>query len=170
MALLRPDRYLSNLTCLDVERDIRQAGFTHLLLDVDNTILPRDADEIPADIEAWIGEAREAGIAICLHSNDWHGHVIAVAERLGLPLVRGCVKPLPHGFAAARRRIGAPRATTLVVGDQLVSDVWGAHLSGLTVYLLEPLSSSDLWHTLAFRHIERGILRGMQPEGKERHA
>ncbi|MBR2790997.1 MAG: YqeG family HAD IIIA-type phosphatase [Eggerthellaceae bacterium] len=169
MALLRPDRYLPRLTCLDVERDIRQAGYTHLLLDVDNTVLPRDADDIPEDVLAWIEGAKAAGLPICLISNDWHDHVTAVAERLGLPLVRGCVKPLPFAFAAARRRIGAPRAKTLVIGDQLVSDVWGARLSGLAVFLVEPLSSADLWHTLALRHIERGILRGIQPEREEHH-
>ena len=169
MATLRPDRYLSSLTCLDVERDIRQAGFTHVLLDVDNTLLPRNAECMPESLRAWIDAARQAGIAICLMSNDWHGHVTGLAESLGLPLVRGCVKPLPFAFAAARRRIGAPRAKTLVIGDQLVCDVWGARLSGLAVYLVAPLSSADLWHTLALRHIERGILRGIQPEGKDSH-
>ena len=121
---------------------------------------------MPEDILVWIARAREAGISICLMSNNWHEPVVECARELGLPLVRGCVKPLPHGFIAARRRIGGERRRTLVIGDQLVTDVWGARISGMRVYLLQPLSTADLWHTRALRHLERGILRSTQPERK----
>lgn len=158
MPVLTPDRRLPRCTALDVRADLLDAGFTHLLLDVDNTILPRDGSGIPEDVRAWIGEVRKAGVRICLMSNNWHEPVIACARELDLPLVKGCVKPLPHGFIRARRRIGGVRRHTIVVGDQLVTDVWGAHLAGLSAVLVPPLVQQDLWHTRALRHIERAIL------------
>ena len=169
MAFFRPDRYFRRLTDVDLHTDILDAGFTALLLDVDNTLLPRDGGEVPADIEAWVGAAKDAGLAICLHSNNWHQPVHDCAGRLRLPLVHGGVKPLPFAFAAALRRIGADRKSTLCIGDQLVTDVWGAHGAGIRVFLLTPLSETDLWHTQLLRHIERGILRNEQPEGKDHH-
>lgn len=166
MPFFRPDRYFERLTDVDIDADIVRCGFTHLLLDVDNTILPRDTEEVPADILDWIARVREAGVTICLDSNNWHAPVPACAESLGLPLVCGCVKPLPFAFITARRRMGASRRQTLVIGDQLVTDAWGAHNAGMPVYLLTPLSETDLWHTRLLRHIERGILRGKHPERK----
>ena len=42
------------------------------------------------------------------------------------------VKPLPPAFLMALRKIDAKRATTVVIGDQLVTDVLGAHFLGMT--------------------------------------
>ncbi len=165
MAGLKPDRYLTRVTQVDPRADLLDAGYTHVLLDVDNTILPRDNSGVPEDILAWIAGLREAGISVCLLSNNWHQPVLDCAAQLDLPIVTGCVKPLPFAFFAARRRINAPRKHTRVIGDQLVTDVWGAHLAGLRVTLVQPLVTRDLWHTRALRHIERVILRNEQPEG-----
>ena len=170
MPFFKPDRYFARLTDVDVDADILRPGFTHLLLDVDNTILPRDTEVVPPDILAWIARVRDPGVVICLNSNNWHEPVLACARNLGLPLVRGSVKPLPFAFFAARRRIGAPRRRTLVIGDQLVTDGWGGHVCGMRVYLLAPLCETDLWHTRLLRHIESGILNGIQPERKESDA
>lgn len=168
MAFFRPDRYLARLTQLDVRRDILQAGYTGLLLDVDNTLLPRDGSGVPEDIRAWVEDARAAGLKICLTSNNWHQPVLDLAAEWGLPLVYGCVKPLPFGFWAGRRRLGTSRKATLCVGDQLITDVWGAHLSGVRAWLLDPLVTEDLWHTLALRRLQRVILRNIQPEQPEK--
>ena len=159
MAGITPDRRFARASDIDVHADILDAGFTHVLLDVDNCILPRDGSGVPEDIAAWVRSLGEAGIPVCLISNNWHEPVVACAEFFALPLAKGCVKPLPHGFFAARRRISAPRKQTLVIGDQLVTDVWGAHLAGLRVILVDALVEQDLWHTRLLRHIERAILR-----------
>ena len=167
MPVLKPERNLVRCTAIDPVADILGAGFTHVLLDVDNTILPRDGSGVPDDVRAWVESLRENGIPVCLISNNWYPPVTDCARDLGLPVVMGCVKPLPFGFVTARRRIDAPRKRTLVIGDQLVTDVWGAHLAGLKVYLVSPLAEQDLWHTRALRHIERGILRNEHREGEE---
>ena len=135
-----------------------------MLCDVDNTILTRDDHTVPADVLAWLAKAREAGVEFCLLSNNFHHGVQDLAERLGLPIVVKAVKPLPHGFIRARRKIGGTRKDTLVIGDQLITDVIGAHLCGLKAYLLVPLVEKDLWHTLLLRHLERAILGKMKPE------
>ena len=159
MAGITPDRRFPRVTDIDPAADILEAGFTYVLLDVDNCILPRDGSGVPEDIAAWVRGLADAGIPVCLISNNWHEPVIACAASFALPLQKGCVKPLPHGFFAARHRIGAPRGKTLVIGDQLVTDVWGAHLAGLRAILVHPLVEQDLWHTRLLRHIERAILR-----------
>lgn len=164
MAFLKPDRYFSRISRIDIERDLIGRGFTHVLMDVDNTILTRDTHEVPRDVAVWLGRARTAGLSFCLVSNNWHEGVYRLAEELELPIVAKAVKPLPPAFLMALRKIGARRASTVVIGDQLVTDVLGAHALGMAAYLLQPLVEQDLPHTLMLRHFERLVMGDRKPE------
>lgn len=165
MPFLEPDRYFARLSRIDIERDLLALGYRHVLLDVDNTILTRDTHEVPRDVGAWLARARDAGIAFCLVSNNWHEGVHRLARRLSLPIVAKAVKPLPPAFLMALKKLDAKRSETVVVGDQLVTDVMGAHLLGMKAYLLAPLVEQDLPHTLLLRNVERAIMGERQPEG-----
>ncbi|MEF9875434.1 YqeG family HAD IIIA-type phosphatase [Gordonibacter sp.] len=164
MSFLEPDRYFSRLSHVDIDRDLLALGYRHVLLDVDNTILTRDTHEVPRDVGFWLAKARDAGLTFCLVSNNWHEGVYQLANRLSLPIVAKAVKPLPPAFLAAMRKIGAVRANTVVVGDQLVTDVMGAHFLGMKAYLLAPLVEQDLRHTLLLRNFERLVMGERQPE------
>ena len=165
MSFLEPDRYFARISRIDIERDLLALGYRYVLLDVDNTILTRDTHEVPRDVGAWLARARDAGIAFCLVSNNWHEGVYRLARRLSLPIVAKAVKPLPPAFLIALKKLEAKRSETVVVGDQLVTDVMGAHLLGMKAYLLAPLVEQDLPHTLLLRNVEHAIMGERQPEG-----
>lgn len=165
MSFLEPDRYFSRLSQIDIERDLLTGGYRFVLLDVDNTILRRDTHEVPRDVGYWLAKARNAGVSFCLVSNNWHGTVYQLADRLSLPIVAKAMKPFPPAFLVAMRKIGATRKGTVVIGDQLVTDVLGAHFLGMKAYLLAPLVEQDLPHTLLLRNIERLVMREREPEG-----
>lgn len=165
MPFLEPDRYFARLSRIDIERDLLALGFHNVLLDVDNTILSRDTHEVPRDAGVWLAKARDAGITFCLVSNNWHEGVYQLANRLSLPIVAKAVKPLPPAFLIALNKINAKRDNTVVVGDQLVTDVMGAHFLGMKAYLLAPLVEQDLPHTLLLRNFERVVMGNRQPEG-----
>ena len=164
MALLTPDRYFSRITAIDIEADLLGRGYRAVLLDIDNTSLTRDTHEVPRDVRLWLARAREAGTGVCLVSNNWHASVHALAGELDLPIVAKAMKPVPASFMVALRKLKAPRSEAVVVGDQLATDVLGAHLAGLPAYMLQPLVEQDLPHTLLLRNAERVILGDRKPE------
>ncbi len=166
MAFLEPDRYFSRVTHIEVARDILDCGFTHILLDVDNTILRRDTHEVPRDVRFWLTKARQSGLRICLLSNNWHKGVHDLADDLDLPLVSHAVKPLPPAYLMALGKIDAKRKSTVVIGDQLITDVLGAHFLGMKAYLICPLVEQDLKHTLLLRNVERAFIKDLIPEGR----
>lgn len=165
MSLIEPERYFSRISAIDIHSDIIDAGFAHVLLDIDNTIFTRDTHEVPRDVALWLAKARTAGLSFCLVSNNWHQGVYELAGELELPIVAKAVKPLPPAFIIALRKLRAKRAETLVIGDQLVTDVLGAHFLGMTAYLLQPLVEQDLKHTLLLRNVERVFMGERVPEG-----
>ncbi len=136
-------------------------------MDIDNTILTRDTHEVPRDVALWLAKARESGLAFCLVSNNWHKEVYKLAESLDLPIVAKAIKPLPPAFLMALHKLGARRAETVVIGDQLVTDVLGAHFLGMKAYLLQPLVEQDLPHTLLLRNFERLVMGKREPEGNK---
>jgi uncharacterized protein len=165
VAYLQPERYFSRISRIDIKRDLAERGYRFALLDIDNTVRSRATDDVPRDVRAWLARARDAGIGFYLVSNNWHANVHELSVELGIPVVGKACKPLPFGFMAARRRLGARRGEAVVIGDQLSTDVIGAHNAGLPAYLVAPLVEQDLKHTVYVRKLERMILGDLQPEG-----
>ena len=67
----------------------------------------------------------------------------------------------------ALNKLHAKRSQTVVIGDQLITDVFGAHFLGMTAYMVCPLVETDLWHTLLLRKVERVILGDKKPAGTQ---
>lgn len=164
MAIMKPDAYFSHITRIDVRIDLLGKGLDRVLLDIDNTIRSRADGLVPTEVYAWLARAREAGVSFCLLSNNFHGNVFELADELDLPIVAKAMKPLAPAYLAAMRRIDAKSAHTVVVGDQLITDVVGAHTLGLRAYLVAPLAEADLAHTRFLRRFENAVL-GTEREG-----
>lgn len=165
MSIFSPDRYFSRISRIDIQRDLLDCGLDCVLLDIDNTIRSRATNDMPRDVGVWLGEARDAGVQFCLLSNNWHANAHEFANRLGLPIVAKACKPLPHGYVLGMHTLGSTRKNTVAIGDQLSTDVVGAHALGMKAYLLAPLVEQDLKHTMVVRQLERAILGNRVPEG-----
>lgn len=159
---LRPDLYYSSIASVDLE-DLASRGITSLLVDLDNTLLPRDTSVFPSSALAFARHVRDAGMKACLVSNNWHERVHSAACELGFDLVPRAVKPLPFAFLAGLRRMGATRSQTAVIGDQVFTDILGGNALGMLTVLVCPLSSTDLPHTLLLRKLEAGVLGDRTP-------
>lgn len=164
MPLLKPDRYFTRISAIDIDADLISRGKDVLLLDIDNTLRSRETGGIPDDVASWLDCAREKGIRMCLVSNNWHADVHAFAAGLGMPIVARACKPLPFAYMRAFRQSGIDRARAVAIGDQLTTDIWGAHAVGVPAFLVEPLAEKDLRHTKVVRRFERAVLGDLRPE------
>lgn len=157
MELLTPDTRFKRVEDITPEY-LKNHGITDLLLDIDNTLISRATGECSPAVLAWVASLKEAGIGCCLLSNNWHKVVHDYATEFDLPVVAKAMKPLPLAYIKALATIGAHRATTAVVGDQIFTDILGAKLCVIPCILVEPLSTTDLWYTKILRRVERCVL------------
>ena len=157
--VLRPDAFAQRLSSVSLE-DLSAAGIAGIIVDLDNTLVGYGQDHLSVDDAAWIAAARARGLRICLVSNNFTGRVERVAQELGVPAISSALKPLPRAFALALRELGTPKDRTVVVGDQLFTDVLGAKLVGLRCILTEPLVAHDWYGTRVLRFFERLLLSG----------
>ena len=166
MGLFRATRYVASLPLVSVEGLVRD-GVRLVLLDRDNTCVPRDARVAPDAVTTWLDRAREAGLELCLVSNNFHtSHVSRTARELGVDFVDHAMKPLPLALRRAMRRAGARPEETVMIGDQVFTDVAAGNLAGVRTVLVRPQSRTDLWYTHVFRVFERLALRGVSFEGE----
>lgn len=164
MSFLKPDRYFARLSSINITVDIVQHGFECVLLDVDNTVFTRGTRIVPSDIALWLHNLEEAKIKPCFLSNNFHDDVLAMASSLNIPIVAKALKPLPFGYLKACKTMDVSKKKTLMIGDQLSTDIFGAHFLGMKAYLVCPLVEEDLKHTKVIRFFENALIRNINLE------
>ena len=166
MGLLRATRYVASLPQVSVD-ELVGAGVRLVLLDRDNTCVPRDASEPPAEVMAWLARARAAGLTVCLVSNNFHSSQVGATARLmGCEVVDHAMKPAPFALRRAMRMHAVMPGEAVMIGDQVFTDVVAGNLARVRTVLVRPQSRSDLWYTHVFRVFERLALRGVTFEGE----
>ena len=168
MRFFRPDEYYASVLSIE-PRALVERGFKGVLLDVDNTLMPRTDAQVPARMADWVQRCQEAGLATLVLSNSFQDRVLGAVEQLGTQFIGKAMKPLPGGYRKACRQLGLHPQELVMVGDQTYTDILGAHLAGMHAILVQPLGSVDLGHTRLLRKLDRIILHKMLPQGEFPH-
>ncbi len=162
MGIVSPQRYLTSIDVIDLD-DLVRCGVRALLLDRDNTVIPRSTGVAPAPVEAWMRGARERGLRICFVSNNDYENVEPTARLYGAGLVAKAHKPRPDGLLQAARQLDVEPSSCFVVGDQLYTDIFAAKLAHMRHALVVPQCAQDLWYSPPMRAMECLLLHGLKP-------
>lgn len=164
MGLFTPTRYVASVDRIDLA-ELAGQGKRAILLDRDNTLVPRDSGRPPDEVAAWLEHARGMGFELCMVSNNWHREQVhASADELGMDAICFACKPLPFAITRALGRLGVERDHVVLIGDQLYTDVAAGNLAGIETILVRPQCETDLWYTKVFRVFERRALRDVECE------
>ncbi|MGO0122127.1 YqeG family HAD IIIA-type phosphatase [Desulfothermobacter acidiphilus] len=161
--LFAPKVYAVSLLSIAPE-ELRRKGIKALLLDLDNTLVPRGSDLVDPEVKTWVETLKSQGFKLCVVSNNTHGQGARVIEKLGIPAVFRAVKPFPWAFRRALELLGTRPEETAIVGDQLFTDVLGGNLLGLYTILVPSLRGPDFIVTRwLVRPLERLLWRWVRP-------
>ena len=137
-----------------IER-IVEKGYTHVLLDIDNTLVLWKESTLTEPALKMIDQMKAAGLTMCLVSNGKSQRAKEMAEALGIYYVSKAYKPLKIGIKRALRLMNATVDKTIMIGDQLLTDAWGAKRMGMDYILVDPISYEESAFTKFNRIIER---------------
>ena len=154
--LFRPTFWLKNVFAID-EEFLKRNDVRALVLDLDNTLSMHGNPAAEEGVEEWLAKMRELGVKMRVVSNNTTKRVAPLAARLGLEFTANGAKPLTFGVSRAMKAMGADKATTLVVGDQIFTDVVGGNLIGARVFLTEPLGPETDGFIKFKRHLEKWV-------------
>jgi len=134
-----------------------EKGCRGVIFDIDNTLVPHDA---PATEEAkqLFDNLRKMGFDTCLTSNNKEPRVAAFAKQVNSKYIYKANKPSRSGYLKAMEMMGTDKDTTLFVGDQLFTDVFGANRTGIPTILVKPMNPKEEIQIVLKRYLERIVL------------
>ena len=166
MAVFGATRYIHAIEMIDIDW-LKSIGVRCVLMDRDNTCVPRNSKVVPPEVMDWIRCVHEAGMTTCIVSNNFHSkQVERSAAELDSDVIHHAMKPFPFAVRAALRKMGVRPSEAILIGDQVYTDVWAGNLAGVRTVLVRPQCTTDLWYTHIMRIGERMILHGRSFEGE----
>lgn len=145
-SLIFPDYVAASVLELRPE-ELRRAGITHLVLDVDETLVPRQHNRLASKYVAFLEHLDTLGFHLLVGSNarrdlseivqHFHAQVVPTSTSF---------KPLQSYFHRAIAVAGTDAAHMAMVGDRWLNDVVGGNLAGLTTIMVEPYARRQRLH------------------------
>lgn len=165
MRLFLPNRHVRSIFELKPEWFI-QEGIKGIVIDLDNTLIPWNVKEVPDEVKRWLQTLINSGLQVTIFSNNNRDRVKHFANPLQIPYVYRAKKPLRFGFERAAKKMNVSPGELAVIGDQLLTDVFGGNQFGAYTILVTPLVQSDAPITKLNRQVEKIILRYFYRKGK----
>jgi len=151
--LFKPTFWLKSVLQID-ENFLYDNNVSAMVLDMDNTLSMHGNPAAEDGIMEWLEKMRGLGIKMRVVSNNTNKRVEPLAEILGLEYTANGAKPLTFGVNRAVKAMGAKKSETLVIGDQIFTDVMAGNLAGIRTVLVEPFHLEKTWTFRFKRRIE----------------
>lgn len=151
-----PDECVESAYLIDYE-GLYKAGYRGIIYDIDNTLVPHDA---PADERSirLFERLSAMGFSCLLLSNNEEQRVKSFADDVGVLYIHKAGKPGRSGYLTAMEMLNSDRNTTIFIGDQLFTDVWGAKRAGIRNILVVQIDRREKFHILLKRILERIVM------------
>lgn len=159
-----PDQFLPSIYAIDFQK-LREQGIKSLIIDLDNTLVEATRPDATPRLIKWLDEVRKNGFQVIIVSNNNKTRVSKFATPLQVPFIHAARKPMSHAFKRALQVLGTKREETVVIGDQLLTDVFGGNRLGLHTILVVPISDIEGFFTRLNRQIERALFYWMKKKG-----
>lgn len=134
-----------------------EKGYRGILFDVDNTLVEHDQPVTLSAIELF-GRLREIGFQTCIISNNKEERVRPLASALGSDYVHKAGKPSSRGYIQGMEQMGTTPGTTLFIGDQIFTDIWGANRADVHSILVKQIASHEEIQIILKRFLEKIVL------------
>ena len=155
---IMPDYYFDKFSDAAPEF-LYSLGIKGLILDIDNTLEPYENPLPTEGVKAWLNALIGLGIKPCFVSNNNKERVELFNSELGLPAYSKAKKPFKRNILAAMEIIGSDKTNTVVMGDQIFTDVLAAKNAGLMAILVKPIKDKTDLFTKFKRLLEKPIIK-----------
>lgn len=168
MKRLIPSLHVETVYDIDLEA-LQKQGVKGIITDLDNTLVGWDVPDATPKLVQWLDHVRDQyGIKVVIVSNNSTTRVEQFSKPLNIPFIAKARKPRRLPFEKGLQVLGTRPQETVVIGDQLFTDVLGGNRMGLYTILVVPIAQKEFIGTKVLRMMERIALsilrrRGMIP-------
>lgn len=159
-----PSNYSKSVFDLNFAK-LKKEGIKGIITDLDNTLVPWDEPSANQTVINWIEEAKRHEIKVIIASNNSEERVKHFCNPLDIPYIHRAKKPLKGVYKKALERLELEKEEVVAIGDQLMTDIFGANLFGVKTILVVPVAVTDGLTTKFNRMMERQVLKLMRRKG-----
>ena len=159
-----PNDYVQSVFQIDIEK-LANSGFKGIITDLDNTLVGLDVKTPTKEIQEWFKKANDLGLTITIVSNNNEKRVSGFSKDLDVDFIFKARKPMGRAFKKAIQHMNIKPEETIVIGDQMLTDVLGGNNNGLYTIMVVPVKKTDGFLTRLNRIIERRLLNYFKRKG-----
>ena len=152
LKFLYPKEYLPSVFQLTGKK-LKALGKDTLIFDIDNTLVPYWIKTPTDELRVYFNSLRESGIKIAVLSRSK-----TFCEEMGIPYYYRAKKPATEGMKKLLKKIGSKAENSVIVGDQIFTDVWCGNKCGVYSVLVKQVSPKDELITAPKRPFEKIVL------------
>lgn len=153
-----PSEYTDSIRQINY-RKLYDEGYRGILFDIDNTLVPYDMEHPNQEIIDLFEDIKKIGFKIALVSNNNKIRVTTFNEKLKLVAVHKALKPMTRNLKRAMQAIKTNKKNTVLVGDQIFTDIYGGNRIKLKTILVVPIAEKEEWITKIKRNTEKKIIK-----------
>lgn len=159
-----PDIYKKNILEVDYKK-LKVKGIKCILFDLDNTLAIIDENKVDKEIQKLLTELKE-DFQIIIISNNFRKRIRPICDMINIDFISFAMKPYSRSFNKVLKKYNYNKNQMCLIGDQLITDILGGNLYGITSILVDPLSIKDLKITKVNRFLESIILKKLSNQNK----
>lgn len=165
-----PNEFHHSVFDIDFNR-LYQEGFRYIISDLDNTLISYEETLPTTQIREMVQTLKTMGFIVVLVSNNHSQRLEKFCETLDIDGFANAKKPLLFGLKKAFNSFtNAQHGQTLIIGDQLMTDIWGANRFSCYSILVNPLKKkTEKWYTKFNRQMEEKMLTKIKRKYPEKY-
>lgn len=139
-------------------------GIKHILLDLDNTLASYKDKSPSKETKDLIQNLKNNGLSVAIASNNTSERVHNFAKELDIKAYCNMKKPFAGPLKKVIMNEGFNPNETVLIGDQILTDVYAANKAGIRAILCKPLTPLDPPWTRVNRFLARGKMKKLYKE------
>lgn len=159
-----PDAYQKSIYTINYDK-LKDNGIKCLLFDLDNTCVPY-VDRTPSKkLKDLFDKLTEQGFKVIIFSNSPRERLASFKKELKVDCCAKAGKPRKKSFIKVMELYKFDLSEMAIIGDQLVTDIYGGNRVGIMTILVNPMSNIDMPFTKIHRFIENKKIKKMNKQG-----
>lgn len=154
----KPDYKADNLLEIDWAK-FKSEGIEFVFLDIDNTLAEHGSRQADQYAHQVVNLIKEHDLPLCILSNALNNRIEEYAKSLNVDFMGQANKPSTKQITAKLKELKVEPEKTLLIGDQLFTDIWAGNKAGCITILVKQRFLKEAFQVRIKRGLERFLLR-----------
>jgi len=148
-----PTGYSESIYTINYDK-LKSEGIKCLAYDLDNTLTTIERKGFSDKALELVNELKKDFLIVIISNNPSKTRVNYYADKLGVESVYFAMKPFTFGLRKLCKRFDLEKSEIVMIGDQLLTDIYSAYRFKIKSILIDPLDPKDEKITELNRKIE----------------